>query len=123
MSEKKKKSFILKGISLTKDIVFGKALVIKFTKDIVLNKSILESEIKKEFKRFENATEEIINEIKFLKQFSNNKDEKEILVSYSYIINDPMLKEMIFEIISQELVSLELAIYKYMQKLEEVFSK
>ena len=123
MSEKNKKSFIFKGISLTKDIVFGKALLVKFEEDVVSNKTILESEISKEFKRFENVVEEILNEIKFLKQFSNNKAEKEILVSYSYIINDPMLKETIFSIVSSELICLELAIYKYIQKIKEVFSK
>ncbi|MCK4957127.1 MAG: phosphoenolpyruvate--protein phosphotransferase [Candidatus Cloacimonetes bacterium] len=115
---------ILSGIAVSPGIGIGHAKIIK-QKLIEIDKHSIEQEdIHKEVERFEKSLIHVINDIdKLIDNYSNNKNNKQILTTHKMMLEDPELIDRIKELISKELMSLEKAIDFHFNEIVAFFNK
>src|SRR6056297_3324979 len=111
------------GIAVSEGIAIGKAKFVARPKFEIKKKNIKQEEVDSELQRFENNLESVLQELdKLIDNFSQSKDNKDILTTHKMILKDPEFSDKIKNLISQELMSLEQAIKKHFSDIIAIFN-
>ena len=87
-------------------------------------KSINEQETVVEHKRFNSVITAVLNDIdETLQVLDLDKEQEEILNTHKMILSDPEMQNNVREMISKELISLEHALQKNLQNIQQLFSR
>ncbi|WMC18938.1 MAG: phosphoenolpyruvate--protein phosphotransferase [Enterobacteriaceae bacterium PSpicST2] len=115
---------MISGISVSKGIVFGKALLFK-NKKIIINKNhIFKNKINKEIKKFIIGRNKTIKQLKNIKNIKNkNKNKKDILDSHIMILEDYEFEKEIINLIKSKLITADYATNKIIKKQIKIIKK
>lgn len=123
MTVEKSKNKPLNGLAVSPGIAFGKAYIhIQFRPDFS-EQTIPKDWVEEELKRFNKATESLLEQFEGLKQRRDTDSEAvSILRAQSLILKDPELNAVITKLVSKKKFALEYAIYQgfqtYINKFE-----
>jgi len=113
---------IIEGVAVSTGVAYGKAILIKERKIEFDEKKISKDEIDTEVNRFDLAIKTLSKDIDdFIKQYSFNKEDKEILETHKMILIDPEIYKGVTNLVKEQFLNLEQAITLYFNKTINFF--
>ena len=113
---------ILTGVVVAPGIAIGKAKIIKQKRLEIKKRDIQKDQVQQEIAKFEKVIQEVIKDTdNLIDEYSINQANQEIFESHKMILQDPEMKQEVVNLMQENLICLEQAIYQHFNKVAAYF--